>query len=81
MRVTQSGTNLTAVASGTHLVGLAIGAGPEAYGLSVGLEDRRKIMVYPDSSVAFEWPVLAWPEDEFFSVRISSNLPPSEIKE
>ncbi len=71
MRVQPPTNGVTAAITGNEVVGVRVGAGVSEYGLSVGYDSRRMVVVDPSAAPL----VVAWPEADFFSVRVGSHLP------
>jgi len=72
MRVLPPTNGVEAVITGNQLVGVRVGAGTTDYGLSVGYDNRRWIVINPGASPL----TLGWPTADFFNFRIGTNLPP-----
>ena len=72
MRVHPPTNGVQAVITGNQLVGVRVGAGTTDYGLSVGYDNRRWIVVNPGPAPL----TLGWPTADFFNFRIGTNLPP-----
>ena len=72
MRVHPPTNGVQAVITGNQLVGVRVGAGTADYGLSVGYDNRRWIVINPGPAPL----TLGWPTADFFNFRIGTNLPP-----
>ncbi len=71
MRVQPPAEGVQAVVKGYSVVGVKVGGSQEDYGVSVGYDSRRLIVI-SDTNAAFG---LEWPTASFFSVRIGTNIP------
>ena len=55
-----------------QIVGLALDAGVENYGIAAGWDRYRKVYVFDNTTTS-----IYWPEGSFFDIRIGTNVPPS----
>jgi hypothetical protein len=71
MRVPTPTNGVEAVIKGYTILGVKLGGTQEDYGLSLGYDDRRMIMVNPtNAAFGIEWPRAGW-----FNIRIGTNIP------
>ena len=56
----------------SQIVGLALDAGSENYGIAAGWDRYRKVYVFDNTTTS-----IYWPEGSFFDIRIGTNVPPS----
>jgi hypothetical protein len=71
MRVQPPAEGVQAVVKGSSIVGVKVGGGEDDYGVSLGYDSQRVILI-SQSNVAFG---LEWPDASFFNVRIGTNPP------
>lgn len=71
MRVPTPTNGVEAVIKGYTILGVKLGRTQEDYGLSLGYDDRKMILVNPtNAAFGIEWPRAGW-----FNIRIGTNIP------
>lgn len=71
MRVQPPDAGVQAVVKGYSVVGVKVGGSEDDYGVSLGYDSQRRILI-SQSNAAFG---LEWPNASFFNVRIGTNPP------
>lgn len=70
MKVAPPNEGVQSIVTGVDTVGFNVGAGQDYYGISLGWDSRRRILVSSNAAVRFEWP-----SADFFTVRVGTKPP------